>query len=77
MKNGAELCTVFLFFIANGHNVVRRCLIDKVVKPVREQQIGMSTPADHGIPGIIIIREVIFRDTDGQSLGFVPQILSL
>ena len=34
----------------------------------------MSTPADNGLPGIVIIGEIVFRNMDGKSLILVPVV---
>ena len=74
-KHRRSCAGVRLFFITNGHDVIGCGLVHKVVEPVGEQQIGMSSPAYDGVLGIIIVGEIIFRNIDGQTLVFIPQVL--
>ena len=48
-----------------------RCLVDAVVQPVVEQEAGVPAPSDHRrFPGIVL-RIIVFRHLDGQSLRHV------
>ena len=60
---------------ADGHDVIRRCLINEVVQPVGKQQIGMASPAHHRLLGIVVIAEIVLGKIDGQAQVLIPEIL--
>ena len=52
-------------------------LIDIVVEPIAEEEVGMSAPADYGSASGVVIWEIAFGDTDGETLVDVAEILIL
>ena len=63
--------------IPNRHNIVGRGLIDEVIQPVAEQQIGVTAPGNHGILGIVIIGEIVVGYMNGQTQILVPDVLPI
>ena len=69
------LAILFLLILTDGHDVIGCRLVDEVVEPVAEQQMSMSTPADNGLLGVVIVGEIICGRIDGQSQVLVPDVL--
>lgn len=60
---------------ANFIDVIRCCLIDKIIQPIGIQQMRMGTPSHNRSLSIIIIGIIILRNCNRQSSVFISQIL--
>ena len=61
------------FFCLFG-KIVGCALVDEVVQPIGEQQVGVTAPADHGRTGVIVIGEVVLGDANWLAQIFVADI---
>ena len=64
-------------FLTNCNDIIGGCLINKVIQPLGEPQIGMSSPAHHRCLGIIVIGEILLRNMDRKAEILIPQVLCL
>ena len=58
-------------------HVVGRGLVDEVVEPVCEQQVGAGAPGAGGPAGWVVVGVVVLRHRDGQPRVHVPAVLLL
>ncbi len=48
-------------FLTDISDVIRRLLIDIIIKPIGENQCGITSPGNDRIVSVIIVREIILR----------------
>ena len=63
--------------LLNSLDIIRSCLIYKVVEPVGIKQIGMGAPGNHRRLGIVVVWKIILRNSNIVSLCLVSVILCL
>ena len=56
-------------------SIVRCGLIHKIVEPVGIKKICTASPGYDGIEGIVIVREIVYGDLDGETRVLIAEIL--
>ena len=65
----AVLCLLCLFDL---RDIVGRGLVNEIVEPVTEQQVGMAPPAHDGLLGVVVVGEIVDGEGIGDALGGIP-----
>ena len=58
-----------------GFDIVRSLLIDVVVEPVGEEEVGMGAPGDNGSESRIVGAIVVAGNVYGKPLGEITAVL--
>ena len=56
------------------HNIIRCCLVNKVIQPIGKEQIRMATPTHNRFIIFVIILKIINRHFDRQPKIFIAQV---